>query len=95
MCCLFGGPLAFRNPFKIMKIIAKIASGYIVQATEIEVANILGYPSLIAPGYLAPREGDVVGISTAAQDAPKVRQELTSLRTVVDAMSAQLTKLGF
>lgn len=78
-----------------MKVIAKTRSGYILDVSSVEMANILGFPTLSSPGYAVPNEDDVLTVSPITRDVPKTRQDLQELRNSVDAVSARLTQIGF
>ncbi len=78
-----------------MKILAKTDSGFIVAITDLEMANVQGFPDPAASGYLSPKEGDTVNVPGLLQDAGKLRQAFSRLRNAVDQTAAELNRIGF
>lgn len=76
-----------------MKVIGKSKGGYILEASDNEIANLIGYYSQYDSDYRKPECGDTIQISSMYQqlynlknNQPKLKDTVKMLRGLADSL---------
>lgn len=80
-----------------MNVLGKTRNGYICDLSDVEMANLHGYPAINSSGYRPPSPGDSVQIPTLfrdGQDYQKDQSRLSEIKRAAQAIVDRLSALG-